>query len=63
MADIKELTTATSFSTEEELETLLLDSLNSGGPIEMTPEFWSGLHAELPERRAATQGIRMIEWR
>lgn len=35
---------------EEKLEALLLEGLDSGDPIEVTPEFWKELRAELRER-------------
>jgi hypothetical protein len=53
MAGLKELTTPASYSTQEELEALLLEGLHSGEAIEVTPQFWAGLHAELAERRSA----------
>ena len=45
-----------SYRTEEELEQLLLDGLNSGPAIEVTPEYWAEtkrrLIAEYYERRS-----------
>lgn len=38
--------------TEEELETKLLASLDSGPPIEVTPQFWDELWARTGERPA-----------
>lgn len=35
---------------EEKLERLLLEGLNSGEPIEITPEFWERKRTELIER-------------
>jgi antitoxin ParD1/3/4 len=35
---------------EEKLETLLLEGLNSGEPIEVTPEFWRERRRELLKR-------------
>ncbi len=55
MAEVKELIAPASFSTEEELETLLLEGTNCGEPIEVTPKFWSDLHAKLSERRTASR--------
>ena len=47
---------------EEKLEALLLEGLNSGEPIEITPEYWEKKRARLierqnkkPEKAAATQ--------
>jgi antitoxin ParD1/3/4 len=34
----------------ERLEALLLEGLESGDPVEVTPEFWQELRAELIER-------------
>jgi antitoxin ParD1/3/4 len=33
--------------TEEKLEALLLEGLNSGAPIEITPEYWERKRAQL----------------
>lgn len=38
--------------TEARLETLLLDGLNSGEDIPLTPEFWEKLRTDLSARRA-----------
>jgi antitoxin ParD1/3/4 len=38
--------------TEARLETLLLDGLNSGEDIPVTPEFWEKLRTDLSVRRA-----------
>ena len=35
---------------KEKLEALLLEGLNSGAPIEVTPDFWEGLRRQLKER-------------
>jgi antitoxin ParD1/3/4 len=35
---------------EEHLEALLLEGLDSGDPVEVTPEFWNQLRAELDQR-------------
>jgi antitoxin ParD1/3/4 len=37
---------------EEKLEALLLEGLNSGEPIEETPEFWAELKRDLRRRLA-----------
>ena len=39
----------------EKLEALLLEGLNSGDPIEMTPEYWANLRAEAIARWEARQ--------
>ena len=40
-----------SFSTQEELEALLLEGLDSGEPIPVTPQFWRDLELELEYRQ------------
>ncbi len=35
---------------EEKLEALVLEGLNSGDPVEVTPDFWKELREELAER-------------
>jgi antitoxin ParD1/3/4 len=35
---------------EEKLEALLLEGLNSGDPIEITPEYWEGKRQQLIKR-------------
>ncbi len=35
---------------EQKLEALLLEGLNSGDPIEITPEYWERKRAQLVER-------------
>jgi antitoxin ParD1/3/4 len=35
---------------EEKLEVLLLEGLNSGDPIEITPEYWEGKRQQLIKR-------------
>lgn len=37
---------------EQRLETLLLEGLDSGDPIEITPEYWENKRRQLSERRA-----------
>ncbi len=34
------------------VEALVLEGLNSGEPVEVTPEFWKGLRREVRERAA-----------
>lgn len=40
-----------SFSTQEELETLLLEGLDSGEPTPVTPQFWHELELKLEYRQ------------
>ena len=35
---------------DAKLEALLIEGLDSGDPVEITPEFWKELRAELRER-------------
>jgi antitoxin ParD1/3/4 len=42
---------------EAKLEALLLQGLNSGEPLEGTPQFWAGLRQELRGRLAAKKGV------
>ncbi len=42
--------------TQERLEALLLDGLDSGPPVEATPEFWQQLRTDLLERYRKAQG-------
>jgi len=44
--------------TEEKLEALLLEGLNSGEPIEITPEYWERKRAQLVERHGKKTGRR-----
>ena len=39
---------------EQKLETLLLEGLNSGEPIEISPEYWESKRKQLAERHAAS---------
>ena len=39
---------------EEELETLALEGLNSGAPIEVGPDYWNEKHRRLDERLKRT---------
>ena len=38
---------------EQKLETLLLEGLNSGEPIEISPEYWESKRRQVVERHAA----------
>jgi hypothetical protein len=50
MAQLKEITTPASYSTQEELEALLLEGLDSGEPVRVTPQFWEDIRAEATNR-------------
>jgi antitoxin ParD1/3/4 len=41
---------------DEELEAKLIEGLESGPPVEVTPEFWEEFHARLRERRQKQNG-------
>ena len=43
------------FRTPEELHTKLLEGLNSGPPIRVTPEFWEEQRRRLAQRRASRE--------
>ena len=43
---------------EEKLEPLLLEGLNSGEPIEITPEYWEKKRTQLIERHNKKTGTR-----
>src|SRR5580704_13758406 len=43
---------------QERLETLLLEGLDSGDPIEVTPEFWQSMRSRIEERRQAKKAAR-----
>jgi antitoxin ParD1/3/4 len=43
---------------QERLETLLLEGLDSGDPIEATPEFWQDLRGRIESRRKAKQAAK-----
>jgi antitoxin ParD1/3/4 len=43
---------------EEKLEALLLEGLNSGEPIEITPEYWENKRRQLIERYSNKTGTR-----
>jgi antitoxin ParD1/3/4 len=38
--------------TDDRLEALLLEGLNSGTPLEITPEYWDNKRRQLIERHA-----------
>jgi len=42
---------------EEKLEVLLLEGLNSGKPIDVTPEYWEGKRRQLVERSRAKKKV------
>jgi hypothetical protein len=44
-------------SAEEELESLALEGLNSGDPIQVGPDYWEEKHRRLEER--LKQGARL----
>ena len=44
--------------TEEKLETLLLEGLNSGEAIEITPEYWERKRTQLIERHRRKTGTQ-----
>ena len=43
---------------EQKLVALLLEGLNSGDPIEITPEYWENKRRQLIERHARKPGVR-----
>jgi antitoxin ParD1/3/4 len=43
---------------EERLEALLIEGLNSGAPIEITPEYWERKRTQLIERHGTKSGAR-----
>ncbi len=43
---------------EERLESLLLEALNSGEPVEITPEYWERKRTRLIERHTKKTGTR-----
>jgi len=43
---------------EEKLEALLLEGLQSGEPIEITPEYWERKRAQIVERHGKKTGSR-----
>ena len=43
---------------EEKLEALLLEGLNSGDPIEITPEYWEKKRTQLIQRHNKKTGTR-----
>ena len=42
---------------QEKLESLLLEGLDSGDPVEATPEFWKELWARVDGRRKETRQV------
>ena len=44
--------------TDDKLETLLLEGLECGEPIEITPEYWENKRKRLVERNAKKTGSR-----
>jgi len=44
--------------TREKLEALLLEGLNSGDPIDITPEYWENKRKQLLRRRVHAKGKR-----
>jgi hypothetical protein len=55
MDDLKTIKAPPSFSNEKELAVLLREGLNSGEGIEMTPQAWVSLRAELSTRRKGSK--------
>lgn len=49
---------------EEELETLLVEGLNSGEPIEVGADYWEEKHRRLDERlkRTGTRRPKRVTW-
>ncbi len=45
-------------SSEDRLEALLLEGLNSGNPIDITPEYWEQKRRQLMDRHSSTTGKR-----
>jgi len=45
--------TPATFSTQEELEDLLVEGLASGEPVAVTPEFWRDLELQLKQRKTS----------
>jgi antitoxin ParD1/3/4 len=43
---------------QEKLETLLLEGLNSGRPIDITPEYWENKRQQLLRRHPRAKGKR-----
>jgi len=43
---------------QQKLEELLLEGLNSGKPIEITPEYWENKRRQLVERHSRKTGTR-----
>ena len=45
-------------SAREKLEAMLLEGMNSGEPIEITPEYWENKRQQLIERHSRKTGSR-----
>lgn len=43
---------------QERLESFLLDGLDSGGPVPVTPDFWQALWGRVDAQRQEKQGLR-----
>ena len=43
---------------KERLEALLLEGLDSGDPVEATPEFWKEMRGRIESRRKANQAVK-----
>jgi antitoxin ParD1/3/4 len=43
---------------QEKLETLLLEGLNSGDPIDISPQYWENKRKQLLQRHARAKGKR-----
>lgn len=48
---------------QETLEVLLLEGLNSGEPIEVTPEFWERLRQRVRDRAAEKERAKRVATR
>ena len=59
MPNARETEALPHFSTQEELDDLLLEGLRSGEPVEASAEFW----AKLRERAGAAQASKQAELR
>ena len=46
---------------QQKLEALLLEGLNSGDPIEITPEYWENKRPQLLERHARKLATPLTE--
>lgn len=43
--------------TDDRLDALLLEGLESGGPVPVTPEYWNKLRQEAANRRAKQKAV------